>query len=103
MRFHYDSSRPRFDWLTAVELGNLAVGQRTGPVAVDRIQIVKVCLDAAGKRQGKVLEVVWPGNRAIWVDGWKAVSLHGQRMPWNVNVVIPFEDDVWGPHRSAYC
>jgi arylsulfatase len=35
------------------------------------------------------------GNRAIWVDGWKAVSLHGQRMPWNVNVVIPFEDDVW--------
>jgi arylsulfatase len=35
------------------------------------------------------------GNRAIWADGWKAVTLHGNRMPWNTNVVIPFEDDVW--------
>jgi len=35
------------------------------------------------------------GNRAIWVDGWKAVTLHANRMPWDVNVVKPFEDDVW--------
>ena len=35
------------------------------------------------------------GNRAIWVDGWKAVTLHANRMPWDVNVVQPFEDDVW--------
>ncbi len=35
------------------------------------------------------------GNRAIWQDGWKAVTLHGQRMPWVVNSVTPFEDDVW--------
>jgi arylsulfatase len=35
------------------------------------------------------------GNRAIWVDGWKAVSLHAKRMPWNTGVVAPFEDDVW--------
>jgi arylsulfatase len=35
------------------------------------------------------------GNRAIWVDGWKAVSLHGGRMPWVISSVSSFEDDVW--------
>ncbi len=35
------------------------------------------------------------GNRAIWVDGWKAVTLHGKRMPWVIGSVTPFEDDVW--------
>jgi arylsulfatase len=41
------------------------------------------------------------GNRAIWVDGWKAVALHGKRMPWNVNVVIPFENDEWELYHVA--
>ena len=35
------------------------------------------------------------GNRAIWADGWKAVTLHGRRMPWVISSVSPFEDDVW--------
>jgi arylsulfatase len=35
------------------------------------------------------------GNRAIWVDGWKAVTLHASRMPWDVNVVLPFDQDEW--------
>jgi len=35
------------------------------------------------------------GNRAIWVDGWKAVTLHANRMPWDVNVVLPFDKDKW--------
>lgn len=35
------------------------------------------------------------GNRAIWVDGWKAVTLHAKRMPWDVNVVLPFDKDEW--------
>jgi len=41
------------------------------------------------------------GNRAVWADGWKAVSLHANRMPWNVNVVAPFEDDVWELYHVA--
>jgi arylsulfatase len=41
------------------------------------------------------------GNRAIWVDGWKAVTLHAKRMPWNVNVVLPFEDDEWELYNVA--
>jgi len=41
------------------------------------------------------------GNRAIWVDGWKAVTLHGQRMPWVIGSVTPFEDDVWELYHVA--
>ena len=41
------------------------------------------------------------GNRGIWVDGWKAVTLHANRMPWDVNVVLPFEEDVWELYHVA--
>jgi arylsulfatase len=41
------------------------------------------------------------GNRAIWVDGWKAVVLHANRMPWEVNVVLPFENDEWELYHVA--
>ena len=41
------------------------------------------------------------GNRAIWVDGWKAVTLHGKRMPWIVGSVTPFEEDVWELYNVA--
>jgi arylsulfatase len=41
------------------------------------------------------------GNRAIWVDGWKAVTLHAKRMPWDINVTLPFEQDVWELYHVA--
>ena len=41
------------------------------------------------------------GNRAIWADGWKAVTLHGKRMPWNINAVMPFEQDEWELYHVA--
>ncbi len=41
------------------------------------------------------------GNRAMWADGWKAVTLHAKRMPWDVNVVLPFEQDVWELYHVA--
>ena len=41
------------------------------------------------------------GNRAIWEDGWKAVTLHANRMPWELNKVVPFEDDVWELYNVA--
>lgn len=41
------------------------------------------------------------GNRAIWADGWKAVTLHANRMPWNVNVIQPFDEDVWELYNVA--
>lgn len=35
------------------------------------------------------------GNRAIYKDGWKAVSLHANRMPWVVAGTFPFDKDEW--------
>ena len=35
------------------------------------------------------------GNRALYQDGWKAVTIHANRMPWQLNRTAPFEDDVW--------
>ncbi|MCK4677520.1 MAG: sulfatase-like hydrolase/transferase [Bacteroidales bacterium] len=35
------------------------------------------------------------GNRAMYKDGWKAVTIHANRMPWNLNVTAPFEEDIW--------
>ena len=49
--------------------------------------------DAPEKHNEQYYEMF--GNRAIYKDGWKAVTIHGNRMPWNVNVIIPFKDDVW--------
>jgi arylsulfatase len=41
------------------------------------------------------------GNRAIWVDGWKAVTLHGHRMPWVVGGTYSFDEDVWELYHVA--
>jgi arylsulfatase A-like enzyme len=35
------------------------------------------------------------GNQAIWAEGWKAVTLHAKRMPWDLNVVLDFDKDEW--------
>ncbi len=55
--------------------------------------------DAPNRKHRQYYEMF--GNRAIWVDGWKAVTLHANRMPWEVNVVKPFEDDVWELYHVA--
>jgi arylsulfatase len=41
------------------------------------------------------------GNRAMWSDGWKAVTLHAKRMPWVLNIIQPFEDDEWELYHVA--
>ncbi|TDI46199.1 MAG: arylsulfatase [Acidobacteria bacterium] len=55
--------------------------------------------DAPNRKQRQYYEMF--GNRAIWVDGWKAVTLHAKRMPWDVNVVLPFENDEWELYHVA--
>jgi hypothetical protein len=35
------------------------------------------------------------GNRAMYKDGWKAVTIHGNRMPWVMAGTFPFDKDVW--------
>ena len=41
------------------------------------------------------------GNRAIWSDGWKAVTLHANRMPWELNTILPFDQDKWELYHVA--
>jgi arylsulfatase len=55
--------------------------------------------NAPNKKKRQYYEMF--GNRAIWADGWKAVTLHAKRMPWDVNVVLPFEDDEWELYNVA--
>ncbi len=55
--------------------------------------------DAPNRKDRQYYEMF--GNRAIWVDGWKAVSLHANRMPWDVNVVLPFDQDKWELYHVA--
>ena len=55
--------------------------------------------DAPNRKQRQYYEMF--GNRAIWADGWKAVTLHANRMPWQINVTQPFEDDEWELYHVA--
>jgi arylsulfatase A-like enzyme len=54
---------------------------------------------AANRKQRQYYEMF--GNRAIWADGWKAVTLHANRMPWELNVTGSFEDDKWELYNLA--
>jgi arylsulfatase len=55
--------------------------------------------DAPNAKERQYYEMF--GNRAIWVDGWKAVTLHANRMPWETNVVLPFDKDEWELYHVA--
>jgi arylsulfatase len=55
--------------------------------------------DAPNRKTRQYYEMF--GNRAMWADGWKAVTLHANRMPWELNKVAPFEDDVWELYNVA--
>ena len=49
--------------------------------------------EAASARTLQLYEQL--GNRALYKDGWKAVTIHGNRMPWIVAGTFPFDKDVW--------
>jgi arylsulfatase A-like enzyme len=55
--------------------------------------------DAPNRKKRQYYEMF--GNRAIWADGWKAVTLHAKRLPWDLNVVAPFENDEWELYHVA--
>ena len=55
--------------------------------------------DAPNRKERQYYEMF--GNRAIWADGWKAVALHADRMPWDTNVVQPFDQDEWELYHVA--
>ena len=57
--------------------------------------------DADAPNAKKVQYYEMFGNRSVWADGWKAVTLHANRMPWDLNMTSPFDDDVWELYHVA--
>jgi arylsulfatase A-like enzyme len=55
--------------------------------------------NAANRKERQYYEMF--GNRAIWADGWKAVTLHANRMPWDLAVTLPFDKDKWELYHVA--
>ena len=55
--------------------------------------------DAPNARKTQYYEMY--GNRALWHEGWKAVTLHANRMPWELNVRGDFDEDVWELYHVA--
>jgi arylsulfatase len=62
---------------------------------MDGVSMLYAFNDANAPNAKKVQYYEMFGNRAIWSDGWKAVTLHANRLPWDINVVQPFDQDRW--------
>lgn len=41
------------------------------------------------------------GSRSIYKDGWEAVTIHANRMPWDLGGTAPFEPDVWELYKVS--
>ncbi|MDP3937267.1 MAG: sulfatase-like hydrolase/transferase, partial [Deltaproteobacteria bacterium] len=68
---------------------------------MDGVSMLYAFNDAKAPDAKKVQYYEMFGNRAIWSKGWKAVTLHANRMPWDVNVVLPFDQDKWQLYHVA--
>jgi arylsulfatase len=68
---------------------------------MDGVSILYAFNDADAPDAKKVQLYEMFGNRAIWANGWKAVTLHANRMPWDINVVQPFDQDPWQLYHVA--
>lgn len=64
-------------------------------MALDGVPMNYSFNDAKAEDTRKVQYYEMFGNRAIYKDGWKAVTIHANRMPWDVNTILPFDKDKW--------
>ena len=55
--------------------------------------------DAAERHTRQYFEQL--GNRAMYLDGWVAVTLHANRLAFDPPRNAPFEDDVWELYHVA--
>ncbi|GAG67010.1 unnamed protein product, partial [marine sediment metagenome] len=55
----------------------------------------------SAKNEKKVQYYEMFGNRGIWANGWKAVTHHGKRMPWDLSSTHPFDKDKWELYHVA--
>jgi len=89
---------------TIMQAAGIAVPEEYGGVKQQPMDGVSMMYafnngDAPNQKKRQYFEMF--GNRAIWVDGWKAVTIHANRMPWDVNVVLPFDQDKWELYNVA--
>ena len=90
---HISDIAPTIMEIVGIEVPESYNGIEQQPMDGDSMQYAFDDPNAPNVKERQYFEMF--GNRAIWVDGWKAVTIHGNRMPWDVNVVLPFEDDKW--------
>ena len=55
--------------------------------------------DAADRHTRQYFEQL--GNRAMYLDGWTAVTLHANRLPFEPNQIASFDEDVWELYHVA--
>ena len=55
--------------------------------------------DAADRHTRQYFEQL--GNRAMYLDGWTAVTLHANRLPYEPNQMASFDEDVWELYHVA--
>ena len=99
-QFHHIADvAPTFLDILQLELPDEIEGVPQQPM--DGISMLYAFNDKDAPNAKKVQYFEMFGNRAIWEDGWKAVTLHGKRMPWDLNTTLPFEQDEWELYHVA--
>ena len=68
---------------------------------MDGISMLYSFNDAKAKDRHTIQYYEMFGNRAMYADGWKAVTLHGNRPPWVIGGTYPFDKDVWELYHVA--
>jgi arylsulfatase len=96
---HISDIAPTIMQAAGIEVPDEIYGVEQQPM--DGVSMIYAFNDAAAPNRKERQYYEMFGNRAIWVDGWKAVTLHANRMPWDVNVVLPFENDEWELYHVA--
>ena len=96
---HISDIAPTIMQAAGIEVPDEIYGVEQQPM--DGVSMMYAFNDAAAPTRKERQYYEMFGNRAIWVDGWKAVTLHANRMPWDVNVVLPFENDEWELYHVA--
>ena len=96
---HISDIAPTIMQAAGIEVPDEIYGVEQQPM--DGVSMMYAFNDAAAPNRKERQYYEMFGNRAIWVDGWKAVTLHANRMPWDVNVALPFENDEWELYHVA--
>ncbi|MGI9222360.1 MAG: arylsulfatase [Woeseiaceae bacterium] len=90
---HISDIAPTIMEAAGIEVPETYHGIPQQPMDGDSMMYSFDAADAPNAKERQYYEMF--GNRGIWVDGWKAVTLHANRMPWDLAVTLPFDEDEW--------